>query len=127
MEESIRNEDPIQSMMIDAFGFTNHINEEPHVANEACDGDERASPELNNGAEGEAKDFYELLKDGEKVLYDGCKKYTKLSFLIKLYHIKSLCGVTNKAILESEGNINLCISQIELYNIYRYNKEIKKN
>ncbi|XP_057437002.1 uncharacterized protein LOC130729311 isoform X1 [Lotus japonicus] len=30
-------------------------------------------------------------------MYDGCTKYTKLSFLIKLYHIKSLCGVSNKA------------------------------
>ena len=58
MEESTHNEDPIQSMIIDAFGFANHINEEPHVANEACGGEERAIPELNHRAEGGAKVFY---------------------------------------------------------------------
>ena len=33
----------------------------------------------------------------EDELYKGCTKYSKLSFLIKLYHIKCLCGMTDKA------------------------------
>lgn len=30
-------------------------------------------------------------------MYEGCVKYSRLSFLVKLYHIKCLCGMTNKA------------------------------
>ncbi|XP_057437004.1 uncharacterized protein LOC130729311 isoform X2 [Lotus japonicus] len=63
IEESTRNEDPIQSTISDAFGFSNRMNEEPYVANEACGGDENTIPELNQGMQGEAKEFYELLKD----------------------------------------------------------------
>ncbi|RDX77161.1 hypothetical protein CR513_42757, partial [Mucuna pruriens] len=29
------------------------------------------------------------------LLYEGCQKYSKLSFLLRLYHIKYLCGVTD--------------------------------
>ncbi|KAI9076769.1 hypothetical protein K1719_041284 [Acacia pycnantha] len=43
------------------------------------------------------KEFYELVKDGEQPLYGGCQKYSKLSFIVKLYHIKCLCGMTDKS------------------------------
>lgn len=45
---------------------------------------------------GMAKEF-DLLKDGEQPLYDGCTEYSKLSFLVKLYHMKVLCRVSDKA------------------------------
>ena len=43
-----------------------------------------------------AWDFFNLMADANRPLYQGCQKYSKLSFLIKLYHIKCLCGITDK-------------------------------
>jgi hypothetical protein len=45
----------------------------------------------------EAKEFYELTREGEQPLYEGCTKYSRLSFLVKLYHIKCLCGLSDKS------------------------------
>ncbi|KAL0539738.1 hypothetical protein IC582_023954 [Cucumis melo] len=36
--------------------------------------------------------FEKLLIDAEKPLYEGCKKYTKLSTLVKLYNLKVRYG-----------------------------------
>ncbi|XP_074555671.1 uncharacterized protein LOC141811546 [Curcuma longa] len=55
-------------------------------------------PHLQEGPSGKAKEFYDLLKDGEQELYKGCSKYSKLSFLVKLYHIKCICGMSDKAL-----------------------------
>ena len=41
--------------------------------------------------------FYQLLREAEQILYIGCKKFTKLSFLVHLYHLKCLNGCTNKS------------------------------
>jgi len=46
----------------------------------------------------EAKEFYELTRDGEQPLYEGCIRYSRLSFLLKLYHIKCLCGLNDKSL-----------------------------
>jgi len=45
----------------------------------------------------EVGDFVELMQDGQESLYEGCDKYSKLSFLIMLYHIKCLCKISDKA------------------------------
>ncbi|KAI9083008.1 hypothetical protein K1719_035023 [Acacia pycnantha] len=37
------------------------------------------------------------MDESDRPLYQGCHKYSKLSFLIKLYHIKCMCGITDKA------------------------------
>ncbi|KAI9113630.1 hypothetical protein K1719_015557 [Acacia pycnantha] len=37
------------------------------------------------------------MDESDRPLYQGCQKYSKLSFLIKLYHIKCLCEITDKA------------------------------
>ena len=52
---------------------------------------------MNQGPNEETKAFYDLVRDGNQELYEGCTKYSKLSFLVKLYHIKCLCGLSNKA------------------------------
>ncbi|XP_060969762.1 uncharacterized protein LOC133036989 [Cannabis sativa] len=39
-----------------------------------------------------AKEFYNLIKDVETELYPGCTSFTKLSFVIELFHIKCMCG-----------------------------------
>lgn len=99
IKETIPNEDPMRTMINDAFGFpSDHASEEPSMTNGSRVEDETAIPDSNPILQGEAKEFYELLKDGEQALYEGCMKYSKLSFLIKLYHIKCLCGISDKAL-----------------------------
>ncbi|XP_061371520.1 uncharacterized protein LOC133314095 [Gastrolobium bilobum] len=91
-QDNLVDEDPIQNMINDAFGVDiHHENEHNFHTNEdiAQDGGTTSN---------EDKDFFELAKDGEQPLYEGCKKYSKLSFMLKLYHIKCYCGMTNKAV-----------------------------
>ena len=40
--------------------------------------------------------FARLLKDAEKPLYPGCRKFIKLSALIKLYNLKARFGWSDK-------------------------------
>ncbi|KAI9077507.1 hypothetical protein K1719_040529 [Acacia pycnantha] len=44
-----------------------------------------------------SREFFSLMDESDRPLYQGCHKYSKLSFLIKLYHIKCMCGITDKA------------------------------
>lgn len=50
-----------------------------------------------NESNSEACTFFELLRDSQQELYPGCKKFSKLSFLVHLFHIKCLGGWTNKS------------------------------
>ncbi|XP_042946082.1 uncharacterized protein LOC122279468 [Carya illinoinensis] len=43
------------------------------------------------------KSFDQLLVDAHRPLYEGCTKYSKLSFLVKLLHIKTLGGWSVKS------------------------------
>ncbi|KAM2327827.1 hypothetical protein ACFXTH_014358 [Malus domestica] len=45
----------------------------------------------------DAEKFYKLLKEAEQPLYDGCKSYSNLSFVVNLLHIKSTGTMSNKA------------------------------
>ena len=38
---------------------------------------------------GQPKQFTQLLDDAEKPLYNGCKKFTKMSALVRLYKLKA--------------------------------------
>jgi len=42
-------------------------------------------------------DFDVLLKENNQPLYEGCTKYSKLSFILRLYHIKCMCRMSDKA------------------------------
>ncbi|XP_038687488.1 uncharacterized protein LOC119986868 [Tripterygium wilfordii] len=44
-----------------------------------------------------AKKLYGLLKDVEEELYPGCEKYSKLSFIVELFQMKCLHGLSNAA------------------------------
>ncbi|XP_042515263.1 uncharacterized protein LOC122089606 [Macadamia integrifolia] len=50
------------------------------------------------GASIEADKFERLIEDSKKELYPGCMKFTRLSFILRLYHIKCLCNMTDKAL-----------------------------
>ena len=46
----------------------------------------------DNFDENDLADFQMLLVDAEKPLYGGCFDYTKLSAIVKLYHLKGKYG-----------------------------------
>jgi len=41
--------------------------------------------------------FDALLKDNNQPLYESCTNYSKLSFMLNLYHIKCMCRMSDKA------------------------------
>ena len=45
----------------------------------------------------DANKFYNLLREADHELYPRCKKFTKLSFIIRLFHMKCLNGWSNKS------------------------------
>ncbi|OIT36597.1 hypothetical protein A4A49_06472 [Nicotiana attenuata] len=71
-------------MIHDAYGYANtadannlpHHNEEPNL---------------------QAQKFYQLLEDAETELYPGCKSVSKLSFVVRLLHLKCINHWTNKS------------------------------
>ncbi|XP_075076754.1 uncharacterized protein LOC142163375 [Nicotiana tabacum] len=91
MQEMFHPENLIETMLNDAFGYDRH---------QAADGgisQPLDSNEISNEAHREdTGDFHDFLKDGSETLHEG-SKYTKLEFLIKLYHIKVYCGLSDKA------------------------------
>nr|XP_027108997.1 uncharacterized protein LOC113728834 [Coffea arabica] len=44
----------------------------------------------------EAEKFYNLIDNSNKELYSGCKRFSKLSFMIRLLHLKCLGKLSNK-------------------------------
>ena len=81
--------DEMEEMLNDAFGMS-MPNEEsersPHVHEEF-----ELIPNEN------ANKFYNFLREDEHELYPRCKKFTKLSFIIRLFHMKCLNGWSNKS------------------------------
>lgn len=45
----------------------------------------------------QAEIFYKFVDDANKELYPGCKNFTKLSFIVRLFHIKCLGGWSNNS------------------------------
>ncbi|RYR58479.1 hypothetical protein Ahy_A05g024270 isoform H [Arachis hypogaea] len=87
------NQDSIHDMLGDAFGTDMHwANEVSLESDEDIDGVERVMPDVADAAE-----FEELASHAELPLYEGCTRYSRLSFLVKMYHIKCICGMTDKA------------------------------
>ncbi|PHU06684.1 hypothetical protein BC332_23173 [Capsicum chinense] len=83
-------ENPIELLINEAFGGLRHETVDAGPLQVA--GEEETLHDLfgsNN------KDYFELLKDGSEDLYEG-SKYSKLEFLLKLYHIKCLSGLSDK-------------------------------
>lgn len=47
-----------------------------------------------NGPNADAKKFYDHLEQGKQPLYPSCKKFSRLSFVIRLYSLKCVHGIT---------------------------------
>ncbi|XP_072078255.1 uncharacterized protein [Arachis hypogaea] len=88
---------PMLDMVHDAFNFSGLPGPEEGSENEPDGGAMDELPNLYNEPSRESRNFQCLLEDGEQELYPGCSKFSKLSFLVRLYHIKSMCGVSDKA------------------------------
>ncbi|XP_027174679.1 uncharacterized protein LOC113774329 [Coffea eugenioides] len=54
--------------------------------------------DIPNKQEGEASKFLRLLSEAEKSLYPGCDKYSKLSFVVHILHLKTMNRWTCKSI-----------------------------
>ena len=76
-------------MVNDAFGHHQYSND---MVN-----DKETSAQSSHIVNDDIEDFLELMQDGQESLYEGCDKYSKLSFLLKLYHIKCLWKISDKA------------------------------
>jgi len=75
-------------MINDAFGY--------HQYSDDMVDDRDTGAESSHNMNDDLGDSFKLMQDGQESLYEWCDKYSKLSFLIKLYHIKCMCKITNK-------------------------------
>ncbi|XP_025669940.1 uncharacterized protein [Arachis hypogaea] len=89
--------DPLRDMVREAFNFPGSVVDEDDSGNKDVEGDAEELPYLYSEPSQAARHFDELLEDGEQELYPGCAKFSKLAFLVRLYHIKCMCGVSDKA------------------------------
>ncbi|RDY05261.1 hypothetical protein CR513_10921, partial [Mucuna pruriens] len=88
LQENVPYENLMEMMMNDAFGH--YRQQDTNVGVSQPLGEYEF---LNGGSmEKDHSDFYELLNDENQSLYEG-STYTKLEFIIKLYHTKVLCGL----------------------------------
>jgi len=85
------NQNVMENISHDAFGVNRHHRME---ANKPTEEVENNIHRLHNIHD---EDLINLIRYYNEELYEGCAKYSKLSFLIKLYHIKCFCRMTNKA------------------------------
>lgn len=76
--------------------------------------DHPMSSDISEEPNKEAKKFYGLVNDAEQKLYPGCQKFSKLSFIMRLFQMKCLYGWSNnsfdsllKLLVEAlpEGNV----------------------
>lgn len=89
----------MDSMIHDAFAMhTTHDSDDTNVSLEDEDPSANHGHNVQQSNEGNNPDkLCQLLKEEEQSLYPGCKKFTKLSFIIHLYHLKCLNGWTDKS------------------------------
>ncbi|QHO56590.1 uncharacterized protein DS421_3g75060 [Arachis hypogaea] len=97
VEKPTTEVNPCFQMVHEAFNFTMPHGSEETTTGEPVEDDDLELPYLYDGPSREAQDFTNLLADEAEELYPGCSKYSKLCFLVKLYHIKCMCGVSDKA------------------------------
>ncbi|XP_028053479.1 uncharacterized protein LOC114257860 [Camellia sinensis] len=58
---------------------------------------EAASSGIKQGPDEKTEKFFNLLKEAERELYPECQKFSTLSFIVRLLHIKCLSGWSDKS------------------------------
>ena len=76
--------DEMEEMLNDAFGMS--------MPNEEFERSLHVHEEFELILNENANKFYYLLREDEHELYPWCKKFTKLSFIIRLFHMKCFNG-----------------------------------
>ena len=82
-DETSNNYDDIDGLLHDTFR-----NIEDNVDHEGG---------VREGLSEEAKKFFRLVEEGKKELYPGCENFSKLSFVIRLYLLKTMHRLSNVA------------------------------
>lgn len=82
-----QNED-MQGLLADAFGMPDYVHN-PDVPDVAASPSHESTPY--------ATKFYQMVEEAETELYPGCGR-SKLSFLVRLYQIKVMCGWTDSSL-----------------------------
>ncbi|KAL2345210.1 hypothetical protein Fmac_006495 [Flemingia macrophylla] len=90
IEDTLQPQNPMDNMLNDAFGFM------AHDANDLDGSLEDDGVQYNMTRDADNSEFDALLKDNNQQLYEGCTEYSKLSFILKLYHIKCMCRMSDK-------------------------------
>lgn len=114
-EDKVLINDPICDMINDTFGH--------HPDNNDMEEDKDVCLEASQTMSDDIIELLEVMRDGEQSLYKGFDKYSKLSFLTNLYHIKCLCRMSNKVI---PMTLELLPNVFEHAKIPHSFKEVKK-
>ncbi|XP_020962817.1 uncharacterized protein LOC107609485 [Arachis ipaensis] len=129
VQDDSTSQHPMVIMLNDAFGVAgpdlieDGDGDEDNI--EDGDGDEDNIEDAENEEHnGENVEFYKLLEDGSEQLYEGCTKYSKLSFLISLYHIKCLYKISDKAMTEILKLIKDAFGNAKISNTFYEAKKI---
>ncbi|XP_016200320.1 uncharacterized protein LOC107641339 [Arachis ipaensis] len=126
-ENLVSQVNQMHQMVNEAFNFMMQHGSEDITTIEHAKDNEDVLLYLYEGPSRAAQDFNDLLSDGEQELYHGCSKYSKLSFLVKLYHIKCMRGVSDKAMSMFLNLLRDAFEQAKLpKTVYEARKTIRK-
>ncbi|CAO2841061.1 unnamed protein product [Amaranthus hypochondriacus] len=75
----------------------------------------------------EAKKFYGLVEEGNEELYPGCKTFSKLSFLIRMFLLKCKHGTTNTAFTDYLQLFGEAVLDSKLPKSYNEAKKVLKD
>ncbi|XP_074337284.1 uncharacterized protein LOC141674479 [Apium graveolens] len=88
----ISNTENINMEFDEAVYFGDNLGEMLHRTHN-CQDKGRGSGKPNETA----RNFYRLIEDGKQPLYQGCTKFSRLGFIIRLYTLKCVHGITESA------------------------------
>ncbi|KAL6584538.1 hypothetical protein OROMI_003827 [Orobanche minor] len=111
---NLRIDNFVDEMEVDDIGMGLGNEFEDMIRNAYGTKNERSEPGLRKGLNDDARKFYRLVKEGGQALYPECKKFTRLSFIVRLYQLKCIHGFSESAfsdllelIKEVIPNVNL--------------------
>ncbi|KAK9268450.1 hypothetical protein L1049_000201 [Liquidambar formosana] len=81
-----------------AYEMINNMIRGENLGSTTIDGDDDLHRPDREEPNENASKFFRLLRDTEQKLYPGCKKLTKLSFVVRLFQLKCLYGWSNKSV-----------------------------
>ncbi|XP_020254118.1 uncharacterized protein LOC109831193 [Asparagus officinalis] len=117
-DDDARTHDDVGGLLHDIFRGT---------IEEFSDNDEEGIKEDTEELTEDAKKFYKLVEEGQQELFPGCKTFSKLSFIIRLYLHKCIHGLSNEAFDDSLTLWREAIPDIKLPKSFYEAKRIVKD